>query len=493
MILADPELHTTYPEACLRIGDMTADQGHHTHWGSMVDLTSVMHCSVAGGHATADGPVFWINKDGGVAHINHSLQNPHFHDGLNHLMMQLLANAHIGGQPVVHTMLFNVRNPGVPKVEPYPNHSSHLHVNGNPPLRDMRLKDVAQGGGRPEQDLDDLRQAILLEYIAGQGVDGISKGPPIPAPPPAEVAPPPAPAEHPSVPSGPLPLTADELAYLGVPSEYGPYLQASEHFSIADYLAQLKAESNFRAAATSPAGAKGPAQFMPATWRAVGRDGSDPDKVANPRNIEEALDAQRRYMEGQYARAAHLVMTGRAKGDPKDLAWAAYNAGIGRISQYGGQPPFAETRVYVKRIQRLSAEYNAKLLELARNRLIRAAAMTATTTTIAPPASTSTSTSSTTSTSTTISTRRPAVIDPEADTGTIPEAPPARVTSERQPQETSVQLSARGLDEVLKAIEPNADRRATLIRQLPRHQNGKYQVTAERLSLLIRQATNSQE
>jgi hypothetical protein len=175
------------------------------------------------------------------------------------------------------------------------------------------------------------------------------------------------------------------------------------------------------------------------------------------------------------------------------LAWAAYNAGIGRISQYGGQPPFAETRVYVKRIQRLSAEYNAKLLELARNRLIRAAAMTATTTTIAPPASTSTSTSSTTSTSTTISTRRPAVVDPEADTGTIPEAPPARVTSERQPQETSVQLSARGLDEVLKAIEPNADRRATLIRQLPRHQNGKYQVTAERLSLLIRQATNSQE
>lgn len=94
----------------------------------------------------------------------------------------------------------------------------------------------------------------------------------------------------------------------------------------------IRAESGWRVDAGSPAGARGLAQLMPATARGLG-----------VRNI---LDA-RQNLEGG---AKYLSQQLKAfKGNTK-LGLAAYNAGPGAVSKYGGIPPYAETQAYVSRI-----------------------------------------------------------------------------------------------------------------------------------------------
>jgi soluble lytic murein transglycosylase-like protein len=95
--------------------------------------------------------------------------------------------------------------------------------------------------------------------------------------------------------------------------------------------AQIYAESNFNPFAESPAGARGIAQFMPATAHSMG--------LENPFDPEEAIDAQ-----------AHLMRDLLRRFGSVPLALAAYNAGAGAVEQYGGIPPFAETRAYVAKI-----------------------------------------------------------------------------------------------------------------------------------------------
>ena len=96
--------------------------------------------------------------------------------------------------------------------------------------------------------------------------------------------------------------------------------------------AQLYAESGFNPFAQSPAGAQGIAQFMPGTAQSYG--------LANPFDPERAIDAQ-----------AHLMSDLLKQFDGKvALALAAYNAGAGAVEQYGGIPPYPETRAYVTRI-----------------------------------------------------------------------------------------------------------------------------------------------
>jgi len=104
-------------------------------------------------------------------------------------------------------------------------------------------------------------------------------------------------------------------------------------------LAQLKAESNFRADAVSSKGAKGIAQFMPGTWKGWGRD-VDGDGNS-PLDVEDAIDAQARYMASGYNKYKNW-----------DLALAAYNAGSGNVRKYGGIPPFEETKRYIKKINK---------------------------------------------------------------------------------------------------------------------------------------------
>ena len=94
------------------------------------------------------------------------------------------------------------------------------------------------------------------------------------------------------------------------------------------FMALVWQESRYRADALSPKGAIGFAQLMPGTAKDLG---------VNPKNPAENLDGGARYLAAQY----------REFGTWK-LALAAYNAGPHRVVEYGGIPPFTETRDYVR-------------------------------------------------------------------------------------------------------------------------------------------------
>jgi Transglycosylase SLT domain/SPOR domain len=115
---------------------------------------------------------------------------------------------------------------------------------------------------------------------------------------------------------------------------------AKSHALPADFLTRLIwAESSFRAAVVSPAGAQGIAQFMPGTAAERG--------LANPFDPEIAIPA-----------AANLLADLKTRFGNLGLAAAAYNAGPRRVDEWlaktGGLP--AETRTYVYRITGRSAD-----------------------------------------------------------------------------------------------------------------------------------------
>ena len=123
-----------------------------------------------------------------------------------------------------------------------------------------------------------------------------------------------------------------------VPERYrGAIVAAATANGVAPLLlaALLRSESGFDPRAVSPAGARGIAQFMPATARGMGlRDPFDPF---------EAIPAAARLVGG------HLRAFGSVP-----LALAAYNAGPGAVRRYGGVPPYRETQAYVARIMALA-------------------------------------------------------------------------------------------------------------------------------------------
>lgn len=96
-------------------------------------------------------------------------------------------------------------------------------------------------------------------------------------------------------------------------------------------------ESRWRPQAVSPAGARGLAQLMPGTARALGVNADDPH--AN-------LEGGARYLRQQLD----------TFGGDLEKALAAYNAGPGRVARAGGIPAIRETQNYVAAIMgRLSA------------------------------------------------------------------------------------------------------------------------------------------
>nr|WP_229666054.1 lytic transglycosylase domain-containing protein [Wenxinia marina] len=129
---------------------------------------------------------------------------------------------------------------------------------------------------------------------------------------------------------------AADVAVVFTGAYSGPYLAiaraAAERHGIPPdlFLRLVQQESGWNARALSNKGAIGLAQLMPGTAQVLGVDPHDP---------AQNLEGGARYLAAQY----------RAFGNWR-LALAAYNAGPGAVSQYGGIPPYAETQNYVRAI-----------------------------------------------------------------------------------------------------------------------------------------------
>lgn len=96
------------------------------------------------------------------------------------------------------------------------------------------------------------------------------------------------------------------------------------------FVRQIAAESGMQPCVVSYAGAIGIAQIMPRTARSWGVD---------PWIAHEALRAA----------ATNMARYERQLGS-YSLALAAYNAGPGAVAQYGGIPPYSQTRTYIRRV-----------------------------------------------------------------------------------------------------------------------------------------------
>lgn len=120
---------------------------------------------------------------------------------------------------------------------------------------------------------------------------------------------------------------------------YGDYLEqifdeASNTYNVSKDLlkAMAKAESNFRADATSSCGAMGIMQLMPGTAAGLG--------------VADAYDPRQNIMGG----AKYMSQLLTKYNNNLTSAIAAYNAGSGNVDKYGGIPPFQETQNYVVKV-----------------------------------------------------------------------------------------------------------------------------------------------
>jgi len=126
------------------------------------------------------------------------------------------------------------------------------------------------------------------------------------------------------------------------PEEFDPIINTlSSEYGVDKSLvkAVIHAESGYNPNALSPKGASGLMQLMPGTARDL--------KVGNAFDPRDNIRGGVRYLR-------FLLDTFR--GDVS-LALAAYNAGLAKVSKYGGIPPYEETRNYVSRVLSYQKSY----------------------------------------------------------------------------------------------------------------------------------------
>ena len=116
---------------------------------------------------------------------------------------------------------------------------------------------------------------------------------------------------------------------------------AAARYSVDESLirAIIHAESAYQPDALSPKGAQGLMQLMPAVQEEL--------QIAKPFDPESNIEG------GTY----HLARMLKQFDDNVELAAAAYNSGAAVVKEYGGIPPFSETREYVRRVQILYRRY----------------------------------------------------------------------------------------------------------------------------------------
>jgi soluble lytic murein transglycosylase-like protein len=107
----------------------------------------------------------------------------------------------------------------------------------------------------------------------------------------------------------------------------------------------IRAESGFNVRAVSPKGAQGLMQLMPQTASNLG--------VQNTFDPKANVEGGTRYLRELLERYDFDLIK----------ALAAYNAGPQRVEQYGGVPPYYETKAYVARVVR---DFNKKKLAAAK-------------------------------------------------------------------------------------------------------------------------------
>jgi soluble lytic murein transglycosylase-like protein len=130
------------------------------------------------------------------------------------------------------------------------------------------------------------------------------------------------------------------------PAAAAPYTAdiqaASRKYGVPEALieAVIQQESGFNPNAQSGAGAGGLMQLMPSTASGLG--------VTNVYDAAQSIDAGTHYLRDQLDHFG---------GDVR-LALAAYNAGPGAVSTYGGVPPYPETQSYVSDVLANYARYS---------------------------------------------------------------------------------------------------------------------------------------
>jgi soluble lytic murein transglycosylase-like protein len=139
---------------------------------------------------------------------------------------------------------------------------------------------------------------------------------------------------------------ATPVSVAGDTTQYDALIQASAARNGVDpalLKGLIRAESNFDPTAGSPAGAQGLTQLMPGTAAGLG--------VTDVHDPAQAIEGGAKYLRSQLD----------AFGGDETKALAAYNAGPGAVTRYGGVPPYAETQQYVQRVLGYAAGYRSPL------------------------------------------------------------------------------------------------------------------------------------